>query len=367
MKDIYHGGVGSKLLWTPMSDGGIYNEHRIPGIVVTKKDTVIVYCEARDTNDTSGSRGRGGDWSRMDIYIQRSEDGGDTFEPPIYISRGRCAEDGNADHITVNNPVMIVGNDNTLHLLFCKDYSIGGGGLWYTKSLDDGKIWSEPSEITEYAREGIGYDFACFAFGPTHGICTAEGILMTAIWAVPVASDREMCSHVPSHTHIFYSADNGLTWKITKQISKNHNETCLAQLSTGGIMINSRMDGKLRGLNFCKSFTIDGEPAWEETSYNAELIDPGCCGGMISVNIEGLPYSILTVNCDDKTARRNVTVKCSFDNGRTFSKKLKITENYGGYCDIACDSRGRIYVLWEVTFGAVVGLTRFSLADEFCI
>ena len=40
MKDIYHGELDTKIIWTPASDGGIYTQHRIPGIVVTKKG----YC-----------------------------------------------------------------------------------------------------------------------------------------------------------------------------------------------------------------------------------------------------------------------------------------------------------------------------------
>lgn len=367
MKNLYHGALDSKIIWTPASNDGTYTLHRIPGIVVTKKDTVIIYCEARDTTDSVGSAGNHGDWCRMDIFIQRSEDGGDTFGDPIYISRGRCAEDGNEKNITINNPVMIVGNDNILHLLYCRDYCINGGGLWYTRSIDDGRTWSAPREVTSYAKEGIGYDFNCFAFGPTHGICTSKGILMTAIWAVPVAEGREAFAHGPSHTHVFYSTDNGETWNITKKIGKNENETAIAELSDGSIMINSRMNGGRRGINICRDFTVDKEPVWWGTAFPDELVDPGCCGGMLSVNIDGLPRALVTVNCADPKIRRYVTVKCSFDDGRTYSKKLKLTENYGGYCDIAVDSNGRMYVLWETAFGVIVSLSRFSFADEFCI
>ena len=45
----YHGAVEQKTVWTPESDNGKYAYHRIPGMVVTKKGTVIIYCEARTT------------------------------------------------------------------------------------------------------------------------------------------------------------------------------------------------------------------------------------------------------------------------------------------------------------------------------
>lgn len=363
--NIYHGQIDTRTIWTPASDGGQYTNHRIPGIVVTKKDTVIIYCEARDQTDCEGTAGKWGDWCRMDVYVQRSTDGGDTFGDPIYISRGRCGADGNENYITINNPVMIVGNDNVLHLLYCRDYCINGGGLWYTRSTDDGLTWSEAREVTQYARESIGYEFNCFAFGPTHGICTSKGILMTAIWAVPVADGREAHAHGPSHAHVFYSTDNGESWRITKKIGYNISETDIAELDDGSILINSRTDKSLRALNICRNFTTDEEPVWWGTSYPEELVDPSCCGGMDAFRVDGLPSALLTVNCESPKFRHYVTVKCSFDGGLTYPKKRRITEKYGGYCDIAHDSRGRVYVLWETAGGVMVSLTRFDFKDVF--
>lgn len=363
MTELYHGDINTKTVWTPASHGGVYTHHRIPGIVITKKGTVIIYCEARDTTDTLGTLGKGSDWCRMDILLQRSEDGGETFGAPIYITRGGCAEDGNSNHITVNNPVMIVGDDGILHMLFCKSYGICNGGLWYTQSTDDGISWSTPRQIMDSLKAEAGYDFNCFAFGPTHGICTSKGVLMTAAWAVPCEDGRELFSHVPSHAHIVYSTDNGETWRITKKISSNTNETDVAELADGSIIINSRTGMGVRALNVCRSFTTDREPQWWGTAYPDELVDPGCCGGMVSFNNKDISV-LLTVNCDDAKYRRYITVKCSFDGGITYPKKLRITENYGGYCDIAVDARGKVYVLWETAMGVMMSLTTFSLADE---
>ena len=171
----YHGELDIKDVWTGNSWDGKYRSHRIPGIVVTKQDTVIIYCEAR-TGNNEYSLKSGDDWCLMDIFIQRSTDGGETFGDPIYIAQG------NSTYATMNNPVMIVGDDNTLHMLYCKNYSIRGGGIWYRRSTDDGLTWSEERELSEFA-ESVPHD--CFAFGPTHGICTREGVLMAPVWLVP--------------------------------------------------------------------------------------------------------------------------------------------------------------------------------------
>ena len=91
----------NKLHWSSR-DGYIY--HRIPGMVVTSRGTVIVYNEARRANS---------DWALMDIFMQRSEDCGETFGEPIYLAHG------DETYRTVNNPVMMEDQNGRLHLLHC--------------------------------------------------------------------------------------------------------------------------------------------------------------------------------------------------------------------------------------------------------
>ena len=368
-EDAYYMGTTSKkTLWR--TDGESiklkgeereYFHHRIPGIVVTKKDTVIVYCEARTAVENSKYPKTGEDWNLMDIYIQRSTDGGKTFGDPIYIARG------DAKHSCVNNPVMIVGNDNTLHMLYCKDYSIGGGGIWYRKSTDDGLTWSEERNLKQYTT-ALGFSYNCFAFGPTHGICTSDGTLMVPVWLVSSATGGAITSHGNSSSHVFYSKDNGATWNITKgRIFGSEygvSEMCIAELSNGSILINGRSGMGKRALaeilNFSKSQVA------RNVRLHEQLLDPNCCGGMTSVNIDGLPNALLYIGCNDSEKRQNVTVWCSFDDGKTFDKSLSLSGvDKGGYCDIAVDSKGKVYAIWEISGGDRVMLTTFSFAKTF--
>ena len=48
-----------------------YITFRIPGIVITPKGTIVVYCEARESYD---------DWGDIDLVMKRSLDGGSTWE-----------------------------------------------------------------------------------------------------------------------------------------------------------------------------------------------------------------------------------------------------------------------------------------------
>ena len=321
-------------------------------MVITKKGTVIIYCEAR-TGDLTHAAGQWNDWCLMDVYLQRSTDGGDTFGEPIYICYG--------DEKTpcINNPVIIVGNDNVLHFLYAKNYSILGGGIWYRRSEDDGLTWSEEKQITGYT--DVEHD--CFAFGPTHGICTKEGVLMTAVWYVPKGKGEHVFSHGPSHAAVFYSEDNGESWTLSCPASKNTNETDIVQLSDGSIMLNSRCGNKHRNV----TVSPNGRDNWSETFMETQHPDPGCCAGLVVAEVEGLPRALLFSNCESQENREFITVKCSFDDGKTYTKKLQLSgEGVGGYSDIYVDAHGRVYVLYEIQAGKTVCLARFSYADVFC-
>ena len=364
----YTGRKSTKTLWRtnwqPIKGEGeerAYRLHRIPGIVVTKKDTVIVYCEARTDKSNPKYPDASEDWNLSDIYIQRSTNGGETFGAPIYIARG------DENYACVNNPVMIVGNDNTLHMLYCKDYSLGGGGIWYRRSTDDGLTWSEERNLTQYT-ESLGFNYNCFAFGPTHGICTNDGTLMAPVWLVNAADGLPVTSHGNPSSHIFYSKDNGATWDITPQrIFDKYmsvGEMCLAELSNGYILVNGRSNQGKRALANIVDF--NNRQMVTGIKLHNELTDPNCCGGMTTANIEGLPNALLYVGCNDSLKRQNITVRCSFDDAKTFSKSLQISSaDQGGYSDIAIDSTGKVYVIWEIDYGASVKLTTFSFAKTF--
>lgn len=348
---FYHGESTSTRIWKTSSDNGKYPRHRIPGIVITKKNTVIIYCEAR-TGDTTYSLKKANDWCLMDIYIQRSEDGGKTFGEPIYIAKG------NSTTATVNNPVMIVGEDNTLHMLYCKNYSIQGGGIWYRYSTDDGLTWSPEKEMSEF----VDVEHSCFAFGPTHGICTSDGTLMAPVWYVPAGEERNgvITEHGPSKAAVFYSKDNGKTWALGEVASGNSNESSLAELSDGSIMMNSRATPNRK-----VTTSPNGIDSWTTTYADSNLPDPGCCGSIISANVDGLAHVLLFGNCASSSGREYVTVKASLDDGKTWATAYQLSgAGVGGYVDLACDSTGKVYVLYEIDFGSTVRLATFSLVDE---
>ena len=327
-----------RSIWTPDST---YTHHRIPGILISSRGTVIIYNEARRD---------GSDWAHMDIFIQRSEDHGKSFGDPIYIARGTDK------YKTVNNPVMLEDSLGRLHILYLRDYSIKGGGAWQRISEDDGITWSEPRELTEFSRPEL---HNAFAFGPGHGIRTREGMLLVPIWMVLKSANAPIGDHWPSVISTFCSNDNGETWfmgEIIGSVGGAHypgvvfpNETVAAETSDGRIILNIRSFNRYRALSYSDS----GYGGWSVPKARSDMPDP-CCFGSIA-KYDGLDgqYALIAVNCADEHDRVNITVRASLDDGRTWNIKRTVDADRGGYVDIATDEKnGFIYLIYEDKAGS---------------
>lgn len=334
-----------KKVW---SGGEFYERHRIPGIIVTSKSTVIIYNEARQPGGEHGS-----DWALMDIFMQRSTYCGKTFGERIYPARG------DAEHPTVNNPVMMEDRNGRLHLLYCRDYTIRNGGAWHRYSDDDGLTWSEPEDVF-YATQPELHN--AFAFGPGHGICTENGRLLVPIWMVLKESNVPEYQHHPSVIHTFYSDDCGKTWQLGQRIPEpeevpNPNETVAAQLDDGRIMLNIRSNIRMRS----KAYSATGIGDWSVPVPDEALPDPRCFGSMISWHDQDGKFWVLTVNCACEDARKNIVLRASADQGHTWCICRTIDAERGGYVDLAADkANGYIYILYEESAGKDDYLARMT-------
>ena len=321
-----------------------YFRYRIPGMVVTADGTLLIYCEARTTQS---------DWAKMDILLYRSEDGGNTFSGPVTIARGT------EEYRTVNNPVCIVGQDAVLHFLYCRDYSIGGGDVFYRSSADDGRTWSAPVDIM--ASTMPEYHNA-FAIGPGHGICTADGMLLTPVWMVPKEKQMPPESHSPAVVSTLWSRDNGNTWRLGEIIQEtaavpDPNESAASALADGRIYLNVRTTGS--GARAC-TWSQTGVDGWKPLTLDPSLPDPTCMGSVVRYTYNGLD-GILAVNCAHQSERKNLTCRFSADGGITWSRSVVVDPDDAGYADIAVLADGTICVLYEKRYGEEIHLARFSI------
>lgn len=320
--------------------GDGYEKHRIPGLLVTERGTLLMYHEARYEKS---------DWALMDILLCRSEDFGRTVSDATVLARGT------EEIPTVNNPVMLQDKSGRIHFLYCENYGVCGGKICRRYSDDDGITWSESIDITEYTAP----DFRnAFAFGPGHGICTEEGVLIVPIWMVPKSYSSPVYAHSPSVVSTFYSTDNGASWRLGDVLGSNYelqspNESSIVELPNGNFYIN------MRCMNYCraKAYSNTGYSDWQDYGIDKGLIDPRCFGSA-AVYCLGDVKVLLFANCESQGARKNVVIKASLNSGKTWEYRYTVDEERGGYVELNVDNRnGNIYVLYENNGGDSVILS----------
>jgi sialidase-1 len=345
-------------LWE--ADTGGYKLYRIPGVVVTAKGTVLAYCEARKADRS--------DWCTIDILLRRSTDGGKTWSAPAKIADVPGPKEKNpvalaqklADpkDVTYNNPVMIADRSGAVHLLFCLEYM----RCFYARSDDDGKTWSAPTEITAAAFDPLkkGYDWKVLATGPGHGIQLKSGRLLVPVW---LSTGTGGHAHRPSVTATVYSDDGGKTWKPGEVAVPNTadwvnpNESAVAELADGTVVLNARTESKANRRLVTRS--PDGATRWSKPEFDDALVEPVCMAGFLAV--PGPKPVLLFSNPDNlekagakappapgsNRDRKNVTVRVSDDGGKTWAGKRSVEPGFSGYSDLAALPDGTVLMLYE--------------------
>lgn len=327
-----------------------YAHYRIPGIVVTPKGTILAYCEARKT---------GSDWGAIDLLYRRSLDGGKSWTDPAPLGKrpadarrnpAAVARNQGVDGaITMNNPVMIAGDDGRVHLLFCIEYE----RCFYAQSEDDGESFSEPTEITAaFERLRRDYAWKVLATGPGHGIQTSTGRLVVPVW---LSSGTEGNAHRPSRVTTVSSDDNGRTWTAGALVPAsgdviNPSETAVVELSDGRIMLNMRHAGpkRLRAV----TTSPDGIANWTQPILDPALPEPVCFASLCRFLGTHGPESknlILFSNPHNATdkVRKNLSIKGSWDDGQTWPIMKTLESGLSAYSDLAVGPDGTIYCFFE--------------------
>jgi sialidase-1 len=329
---------------------GGYALYRIPGVVVTGRGTLLVYCEAR--------KNAGGDWGHIDVLLRRSGDGGKTWSEPRNMAKrpadatrnpaAAAQKLGREGEITLNNPVAIADpRSGAVHFLYCVEY----GRCFYMRSDDDGLTFSEPVEITSaFDKFRPEYDWKVLATGPGHGIALRNGRLLVPVWLSTATGGH---AHRPSCASVLYSDDEGKTWErgqvvVAHSELGNPSETAAVELSDGRVMLNIRHESPSRRRAVAES--PNGATDYGPIRLDDALPEPVCMGSIarLATPDGGKPY-ILFANPHNPVdrARKNVTVKLSEDDGKTWPVARSLEPGPSGYSDLATSPDGTIWCFYE--------------------
>lgn len=291
------------------------NNFRIPSIITLPSGTVLALCEAR----------YGGDKSPTDLVLRRSLDNGESWGKIETILKGQ----GGA----IMNPTPVFDESNGTLWLFVNYLrkTVGYDRLWAVKSLDEGVTWSDPIDLTP--------DLGPVHIGPATGVQLKNGRLI-----IPGRDGDE-----DTKSLVVYSDDSGKTWKKGDLAKPDTNESQAVELADGKLMINMRSENGsgLRGV----AISDDGGETWSQAYDDSTLIDPVVQATIkrYSLKEENGKNRILFANPaqSERGNRTNMTVRLSYDEGKTWPVSKVIHEGPSAYSNLTVMEDGTIGLLYE--------------------
>jgi len=299
-----------------------YYGYRIPALAVTTKGTILAICEGRKHSFS--------DAGDIDLVLKRSTDNGTTWSPQQVIWN-----DGGK---TCGNPTVVVDRDTgAIWLASCQNNS----KVFIIRSADDGETWGTPREITAEVKKS---DWSWYATGPGSGIQIERGPHKGRL-VFP-------CDHIEKeskryYSHVFYSDDHGKSWKLGGTTPDHKvNECEVVELADGRLLLNMR---NYAGRNSRQiAFSEDGGETWKDQRFDENLIEPVCQAGIERFQwpSQDQPGVILFSN-PANTMRKGMTVKASFDEGKTWPVSKVLHTGLSAYSDLSRLPDGQIGCLYE--------------------
>lgn len=378
--------------------------YRIPGIVVTAKGTVLAFAEERPVF---------GDADPKSMVLKRSVDGAQTWSENIYIEK--C--DGNywKNHSAEIDPrdvkdkkevwtnVAPIVDKQTGRIFFfyaLNEGKIEGKNLQrYTKvfykfSDDDGISWSDRVEITDLLNakkdgtpnkdlngnwntdiNGLPCDYLGRAFhmpGPGHGIQLSNGRLLLQVWNRKALGSLEK-GEVPVTEREYgvctiCSDDHGETWQYGSAFGHdglNMNESRMAELSNGDVYMNSRYvptEPGNRNNHRIVATSRDGGENWVDIRVDINFpVSNHCDAGLVALKYQDKNLLLYSKN-ESVEGRKNLVIKLSYDEGKTWPVSKVIDKGSAWYSDLAVLPDNTILLLYETGKNSPVYCVRINIS-----
>ncbi|HEY1066207.1 MAG TPA: sialidase family protein, partial [Pirellulales bacterium] len=226
--------------------------------------------------------------------------------------------------------------------------STGTRTVWTMSSPDSGATWTKPKEITAQTKDPA---WGWYATGPGVGVQLEHGPHAGRL-VIPCDhsydfTDRPTAPAKGWGSHVIYSDDHGATWRLGGVVRPNANECQVAEISQGRLVLDMRSyTGRKRRL---QSISRDGGETWSEPQDAPELIEPVCQASLLAVKSPDAnrPPLLLFANPADEQKRKNLTLRVSADEGKTWPHALTLHAGPAAYCCLTNLGDGWIGCLYE--------------------
>jgi sialidase-1 len=331
-----------------------YKSFRIPAIIKAPNGDLLAFCEGR----VNGA----GDFGNIKIVLKRSNDNGKSWSALQIVASNDSLQAGNpAPVVDLTDPrfphgrIFLFYNTGNGHEMELRKGK-GHRDVYYKTSIDNGKTWSQPTDITLQVNRiyqpqinplwNYKEDWRTYANTPGHALQFEEGKFKGRIY---VAANHSSGNAKPElrdyQAHGYYTDDHGITFHLSETVPfEGSNETTAAQLTDNSLMMNSRnQTGKYRIVSLSK----DGGETWDTTFIDHNLPDPICEGSLLNIGTKNGKSVLAFCNNDDRNNRDSLTLRISFDEGKSWDKNFLIEPKNTGYSDIVKISNKKIGVLYE--------------------
>ena len=299
--------------------------YRIPALVTAPNGDLIAAIDERVPGcaDLRGSRD-------INIVGRRSMDNGDSWtdiQKVVDFPDGQSASD----------PSMIVDKETGDIFLFYNYMDLDKEKdvyyLHVVKSSDNGRTWSESTDITgQITKPEWHNDFKFITSG--RGIQTQDGWLLHTL------------VNLQHGLHVFGSNDHGKTWFLIDTPIEVGDESKIIQLANGNWMINSRVN---KGGRRYVHISTDQGKTWTSRE-DSQLIDPGNNASIVRYNTtkDGTDRNLLLFsNTNSEKGRKNLTVRISEDSGKTWSAGKTVYPGSAAYSSMTILENGEIGIFFE--------------------
>ena len=333
-------------------EGG-YPCYRIPALVVTPSGTLLAAYDGRPSPDDLPGP--------IDLLLRRSHDNGDTWESQEVLRTGDGFEG-------FGDPSFIIDQDTGTILLFHATGTLAGffeavegwdppdlvQHVGLSISDDDGRTWTHRTITDQLKRPGISGIFAASGTGTQVRSGRYKGRLVQPM----VLRDHDQITAAAA-----FSDDHSATWTLSAPIGVGTDESAVAALADGRLLMHSRSAG-----HRLASYSEDGGATWSAPQPINGLQDPGDNGSLIVLNDDASGSgdhgaTLLASSNLDSGLRRNTSLSLSYDGGETWPHQLVLQPGSSAYSCAAQLPNGRIGVLYEEDAYTHITFTSVALAE----